>query len=62
MFVSCVHGVAILNAAFCMTFRLLMLLEDARGDHMKEAYSRAGLMTCLIDSHENKNKNEFISV
>ena len=31
----------------CMTFRLLMLVEDARGDHMEEAYSRAGLMTAL---------------
>ena len=36
MFVSCVHPVAVLNAAFCMTFRLLMLVEDARGDHMEE--------------------------
>ena len=27
--------------------RLLMLVEDARGDHMEEAYSRAGLMTAL---------------
>ena len=26
---------------------LLMLVEDARGDHMEEAYSRAGLMTAL---------------
>ena len=24
-----------------------MLVEDARGDHMKEAYSRVGLMTAL---------------
>ena len=47
MFVSCVHPVAVLNAAFCMTCRLLMLVEDARGDHMEEAYSRAGLMTAL---------------
>ena len=29
MFVSCVHSVAVLNAAFCMTFRLFMLVEDA---------------------------------
>ena len=36
MFVSCVHPVAVLNAAFCMTFSLLMLVEDARGDHMQE--------------------------
>ena len=28
----CVHYVAVLNAAFCMTYSLLML-EDARGDH-----------------------------
>ena len=26
---------------------LLMLVEDATGDHMAEAYSRAGLMTTL---------------
>ena len=29
-FVSCVHPVAVLNAAFCMTCSLLMLFEDAR--------------------------------
>ena len=27
MFVSCVHHVAVLDAAFCMTCRLLMLIE-----------------------------------
>ena len=32
MFVSCVHPVAVLNAAFCMTCSLLMLVEDAIGD------------------------------
>ena len=47
MFVSCVHPVAVLNAGFCMTCRLLMLVEDARGDHVEEAYSRAGLITAL---------------
>ena len=47
MFESCVHHVAVLNAAFCMTCSLLMLVEDARGDHMEEAYPRAGLMTAL---------------
>ena len=36
MFVSCVHPVAVFNAAFCMTFSLLMLVED----------------DCLIGSHE----------
>ena len=29
-----------MNAAFCMTCSLLMLVEDARGNHMEEAYSR----------------------
>ena len=38
---------AVLNGAFCLTFRLLMLVEDARGDHIDVAYSRAGLMTAL---------------
>ena len=47
MFVSCVHPVALLNTAFCMTFSLLMLVEDARGDHTEEAYSRACLITAL---------------
>ena len=47
MFVSCMHHVAVLNAAFCMTCSLLMLVEDARGDHMEDAYSRVGLMTAL---------------
>ena len=47
MFVSCVHPVAVLNAAFCMSCSLLMLAEDARGDHMEEPYSRTGLMTAL---------------
>ena len=46
-FVSCMHLVAVLNAAFCMTFSLLVLIEDATGDHMEVAYSRAGLMTAL---------------
>ena len=47
MFVSCVHPMAIHNAAFRMTCNLLMLVEDARGDHMEEAYSRTGLITAL---------------
>ena len=47
MFVSGVHPVAVLNDAFCMTCCLLMLVEDARGDHMEEAYSRSGLITAL---------------
>ena len=47
MFVSCVHPVTFLNAAFCMPCSLLMPVEDARDDHMEEAYSRAGLTTAL---------------
>ena len=47
IFVSCVHHVAVLSAALCMICSLLMVVEDARGDHMKETYSRAGLMTAL---------------
>ena len=46
MFVSCVHPVAVLNAAFCMTFSMLMV-EDARDNHMEEAYARAGLKTAF---------------
>ena len=49
MFVSCVHPVAVHNAAFCMTCSLLMLVEDTRGDHMEEAYSKAVL---ILGSHE----------
>ena len=47
MFVSSVHPVTVLNASFCMTFNLLMLVEDAIGDHTEEEYSRAGLITAL---------------
>ena len=39
MFVSCVHHAAVLNTASCMTCSLLMLVEDARGDHMEKTYS-----------------------
>ena len=45
--VSCVYPVTVLNAALCMSRGLLMQVKDARGDHMVEAYSRAGLMTAL---------------
>ena len=47
MCVSCVHPVAVVNAAFCITYSLLILVEDARGDHMEETYSRAGPRTAL---------------
>ena len=45
--VDCVHPAAVFNAAFCMTCSFLMLVEDARGDHMEEEYSRASPMTAL---------------
>ena len=45
--VSCVHPVAVLNAAFCMICSLSILVEDAIGDHTEEAYFRAGLTTAL---------------
>ena len=48
MFVSCVHPVAVLIAEFYMTFPLLMLVEDEKGDHMEEACSRFGSHDCLI--------------
>ena len=50
IFVSCVHPVEVLNAAFCMTCSLLILVEDVRGDHMEEEYSRASLITSPFPS------------
>ena len=47
MFVSCVHPVAVHNAVFAMTCSSLMLVEDARGEHREEAFSRSGIMTAL---------------
>ena len=47
MFVSCVHIVAVGNVAFSITCSLLLLVDDARGDHMEETYSRTGLMSCI---------------
>ena len=41
-----VRHVAVINAAFCMTCSLVMLVEDARDDHMEYAYS-IGFMTAL---------------
>ena len=39
IFIFFVHPVAVLNATFCITYSLLMLVEDAIGDHTEEAYS-----------------------
>ena len=38
---------AVLNAAFCMTCSLLMLVGDAIGDHTEEAYSSMSVSFCL---------------
>ena len=46
MCVSCVHPLAVFNAAFCMTCNLLMLVEDARGILQSRSHD------CLVDSHE----------
>ena len=47
IFVYCVHPAAVTNAAFCMTCNVCMLVEGERGDHMEEAYPRAGIMIAL---------------
>ena len=47
IFVSCVQPVTFLNTDVCMTCSLLMMVEDARGDHMEDLYSIAGLITAL---------------
>ena len=47
MLVSCVHPVAILSEVFCIICSLSMLVSDALGDHMVEAYSSTGLVMAL---------------
>ena len=46
MFVSCVHPVAVLNAAFCMTCSLLMLVEDA---HTVQPYRKTDYKQIIIN-------------
>ena len=46
-FVSVVHPVAILSAAFCVIRCLLMFVSDAIGDHMVETYSSMSLVMAL---------------
>ena len=45
MFVSCASSGS--SQCCVLTISLLMLVEDARGDHIEEVYSRSGLMTAL---------------
>ena len=44
--VFCVHPLAVLNAALCMTWSLLMLNEDGRDILQNRSHD------CLIGSHE----------
>ena len=56
MFVSCVHPVAVLNAAFCMTCSLLMLVEDALD--MSKAFDTINIHTLirkLLQTHSRHN-------
>ena len=45
--VSCMHPIAVLNASFRVVLSLFMFVEDPRGDHMDEAYSRVDRTTAL---------------
>ena len=48
MLCVCVLSASCGSSQCCVLHDLqLMLFEDARGDHMEEAYSRAGLITAL---------------
>ena len=47
VFVSIVHPVALLSAAFCAIYSLLMFVPHASGDHMVETYSSRGLVMAL---------------
>ena len=49
MFVSCVHPVAVLNAAFCITSSWLMLVEDTRAIlQSRSHYILVGSHECLL--------------
>ena len=46
MFVSCVHPVTVVNAAYCITYCLLMLVKDARGILQSRSHD------CVVGDHE----------
>ena len=50
--VSCVHPVAILNAAFCMTCSLLMLVKGCKRQPYERDTLQSRSQDCLIGSHE----------
>ena len=60
--VSCVHPVAVLNAAFCMTCSLLMLVEDAIGDHTEEAYSGSNDLSLHVVELSGNNRCQQIEI
>ena len=63
MFVSCVHPVAILSEVFCIICSLSMLVSDALGDHMVEAYSSTGLVMALyVASMVSLCLSQFVEV
>ena len=55
IFVSCVHHVAVHNAAFCTNCSLLMLVEDASGDHMEEAL----VLVCVNVIYARNDLNRY---
>ena len=54
MLYVCVHPVAGRNAAFCMTCRLLMLVEDVRGDHMDHTTKPTDSPTTRKPGHNSR--------
>ena len=52
MFVSCVHPVAVLNAAFCMTCSLLMLVRGCKRRPYRRGILQSWSHNCLVCSHE----------
>ena len=63
MLVPCVHPVAILSAVFCIICSLSMLVSDALGDHMVEAYSSTGLVMALyVESMVSLCLSHFVEV
>ena len=51
MFEFCVHHVAVLNAVFCMTCSLLMLVEDEWRSHGR-GIIQSRSHDCLVGSHK----------
>ena len=52
MFVFCVHPVAVLTAAFCMTCSLLMLVGGCKNEPYGGGILQSRFHDCFIGSHE----------